>query len=611
MAQVAMLLQPGDRFDRYTVEELVGEGGMGKVYRAFDERLHRRVALKVLEPVEGDDAPAAIETVLREARAAAAIAHPNAMAVFDAHEVDGAAFLVMEFVPGTSLRQIVGDPSVPLTTRIRWLMDIAGALSAAHQVGVIHRDIKPENVIVRDDGMIKVLDFGVARVPRQQDPDASTGFHITTRGSGLLIGTPAYMAPEYVRGDAVDERLDQFAWGVVAYELLTGRLPWKKAGHVMAYLAAVMTEEPPPPSSVIRGIPLSVETVVQRALAKAPGDRFASMNEAIAALSPFASAPLSPPPESMRRNSPASGPISAARPIGDDPPSRGTAPSSRGTAPSSARPVPSPRPSSPHFPASRRSSGQIQAAGVPSPPPSRSPSQEGRAAHPTLRTPVVAAGPVQIASAPPPPEHAPASSQRRPAMLHDPDFEAPVDVEAHARLLPPDATCKGMFFLDLLKLVQHRSPADLALSAGVPDRRYLAFRDYPMADYLRLAAVVAAAAHGRLPLGEGLRRIGWTVFDTVIATQIGRTLFGIFGSDAEALLGSWPKAFKVLYSFGHITSEKVGPRAFVFEIDEFPAFLETYHVGVLQGLLRHCGERAIIRIALPDLAGARIEVELL
>ncbi|MEO7327240.1 MAG: DUF2378 family protein, partial [Minicystis sp.] len=475
-----------------------------------------------------------------------------------------------------------------------------------------HRDIKPENVLVREDGMIKVLDFGVARVPRPLGEIEGPFYeHVTARAEGLLIGTPPYMAPEYVRGDEVDARSDQFAWGVMAYELLTGRLPWKKPGHMLAYLAAVMTEEPPPPSSVIRGIPMLVENVVQRALAKQPNGRFASMNDAIAALSPYAPLALSPPPESMRRNTPASGPISAARPISAAPPSQGFAPSSRGAVAPSSRGA--------MAPSSRGSSTQMHAGRPPQPSPSpaarsshassSASSSEVPASPPTLRTPRTSFEPV-LSPLPEPPSVLPVPVEV--GALRDPDFEAPVDLEGHLRLLPAGATCKGMFFIDLFKHASAmRSPAEIAHAAGVPDRRYVAFRDYPMADNMRISVAVAAAGYPRLPTGEGLRRIGWTAFDTVLSTQIGRTLFGIFGTDAEALFVNWPKALKILLNFGDIRSHKVGPRAFVFEARAFPAFLETYQVGVLQGVLRHCKERAHIRVALADLATARIELELL
>src|SRR5271154_7177793 len=166
-----MAIQPGQKFDRYAVEELVGEGGMGRVYRAFDTRLERSVALKVLNPADGDTADS-VALALREARAAAAITHPNATAIYDAHEIDGTSFIAMELVIGTSIRTLIGSGwtrsgqgtrPVPLAMRLRWLIDVAAALGAAHRMGVVHRDVKPENVMVRNDGLVKVLDFGVAR----------------------------------------------------------------------------------------------------------------------------------------------------------------------------------------------------------------------------------------------------------------------------------------------------------------------------------------------------------------------------------------------------------------------------------------------------------------
>src|SRR5262245_52238927 len=151
-----MGLELGTEFDRYVIEELLGVGGMGKVYRAVDTRLRRPVALKVLNV----DAGAESEAALREARAAAAILHPNVTAIYDADQLGYTPFIVMELVVGTPLRDLVGDGSVPLGTRVRWLIEIAAALAAAHQAGVVHRDVKPENVIVREDGLVKVLDFG-------------------------------------------------------------------------------------------------------------------------------------------------------------------------------------------------------------------------------------------------------------------------------------------------------------------------------------------------------------------------------------------------------------------------------------------------------------------
>src|SRR3954464_7281608 len=146
------MLKPGDTFERYTIEALIGQGGMGCVYRAYDPRLGRRVALKVIS--EGS-APAADARLVREARTAAAFDHPNAVAIFDVGELDGAPYIVMELVAGRTLREAVGDASVPVATRAGWLGDVARALAAAHRRGLVHRDIKPENVMVRDDGVVK------------------------------------------------------------------------------------------------------------------------------------------------------------------------------------------------------------------------------------------------------------------------------------------------------------------------------------------------------------------------------------------------------------------------------------------------------------------------
>jgi len=264
---------------RYMIEDLLGSGAMGDVYLAHDTRLRRRVALKVLGGrADGVDPKAA---VFSEARAASAIAHPNAMAVFDADEIDGVAYIVMEYVPGTPLCQLVGDASVPLSARLRWLVDIAGALGAAHAAALVHGDVKPENVIVRADGVAKLLDFGITRL-------APCGGMVAEGSPGWtedgFAGTPGYMAPELLRGQPIDGRADQFGWGVLAYELLTGRRPWKRANTPFGAIASVLTEKPAP----LRGdVPLDVAAAVMRAMSKAPADRFPSITAAAAFLVPY------------------------------------------------------------------------------------------------------------------------------------------------------------------------------------------------------------------------------------------------------------------------------------------------------------------------------------
>ena len=279
------MLKPGDTFERYTVDAVLGKGGMGTVYRAHDTRLERRIALKVISEVDagGDGAT----RLLREARAAAALDHPNAVSIFDVGELDGAPYIAMELVSGRTLREAVGDPSASVATRAGWLVDVARALAAAHRQGIVHRDIKPENVMVREDGVVKVLDFGIARrVGGKVDPSAPTQAPAlaTLTKEGVKVGTPLYMAPEQIRGLPLDGRVDQFAWGVLSYELLTGRLPWRGAGDALAVAASILTDAPDEAALGAAVVPAEVAAVVLRALSKRPEDRFASMDEAARAL---------------------------------------------------------------------------------------------------------------------------------------------------------------------------------------------------------------------------------------------------------------------------------------------------------------------------------------
>jgi serine/threonine-protein kinase len=283
------MLKPGDTFDRYTIEAPLGQGGMGCVYRAHDTRLGRRVALKIIIDGQRDgqaDADANAR-LLREARAAAALDHPNAVSIFDVGEYEGTPFIVMELVSGRTLRGAVGSASVPAATCLAELADVARALAAAHRRGLVHRDIKPENVMVRDDGVVKVLDFGIAR--RQGgsiDPHGQTETPAlpTLTVEGVRLGTPVYMAPEQIRGDVLDGRTDQFAWGVVTYELLAGRLPWRGGGDSMAVMASVLTDRVDRAPLDRAAVPRAIQDVVLRALEKRPEDRFPSMDDVARAL---------------------------------------------------------------------------------------------------------------------------------------------------------------------------------------------------------------------------------------------------------------------------------------------------------------------------------------
>lgn len=292
------MLAEGQRFDRYLIDGSLGQGGMGHVYRAFDERLDRHVALKLVQLQEGAPNEAELHArLLREARAAAKLDHPNAVVIYDVGEEDGTPFIAMELVEGRTLREI--GTEAPVADRVRWLGDAARALGHAHERGLVHRDVKPDNVMVRDDGRVKVLDFGIARrLAGPVDPAGPTASPAlpTLTKEGTLIGTTRFMSPEQIRGRDLDGRSDQFSWGVTAYELLSGRSPWK-GDDALALAASVLTDEPPPLSEA----PARIAKVVMRCLAKDPADRFATMKDVVAALESDADETDAPPPPKRAR----------------------------------------------------------------------------------------------------------------------------------------------------------------------------------------------------------------------------------------------------------------------------------------------------------------------
>jgi serine/threonine-protein kinase len=288
------VVKAGDTIAHYVIEGTLGEGGMGQVFLALDQRLHRRVALKVLADDAEHSSRDSGARLLREARSAASLTHPNVVGIFEVGEHEGRIYLAMEHVVGRTLREHVGDPAVPWSRKLRWLVEVARALSAAHRAGLVHRDVKPENVMVRDeDGLVKVLDFGIARRAGGGDVDPTARTEAaslsTLTGKGQVIGTPMYMAPEQIKGGAPDARTDQFAWGVLAFELLAGRRPWPDRSDLLAAVAAILTEAPAPLRALAPEIPESVESVIMRALSRTPEERFATMDDVVDVLEPFAS----------------------------------------------------------------------------------------------------------------------------------------------------------------------------------------------------------------------------------------------------------------------------------------------------------------------------------
>jgi hypothetical protein len=270
-----MSLTGGSTVGRYQIQGLLGSGGMGEVYKAVDPMLGRPIALKVLRQELSRD-PDRLSRFLHEARAASALNHPNILTIHEVGDHDGSRFLVSELVDGETLRQRVARSPLTLREILDITIQTASALSAAHAAGIVHRDIKPDNLMLRPDGYVKVLDFGVAtfarRVGSSHDNDATIAPSIET-GDGMVVGTIAYMSPEQARGLPVDGRSDCYSLGVVLYELVTGRAPFS-APTTTDLLVAILEREPLPVRTVAPGLPLQLEWIVEKALEKDPNLRY-------------------------------------------------------------------------------------------------------------------------------------------------------------------------------------------------------------------------------------------------------------------------------------------------------------------------------------------------
>jgi serine/threonine protein kinase len=270
-------LVPGTTLGVYTIVKEVGRGGMGRVYLASDSRLGRHVALKALAPQLTRD-PMQRERLRREARAAAALTHPGICAVYALEEIDDQLFIVTEFIDGPTLREEIASRRLPGAADIvRTAREIAGALAAAHARGVIHRDLKPENIMRTRDGRLKILDFGLARL---ESGPVSRAF-ITQ--PGLLIGTPAYMAPEQLNGGPVDVRADVFAFGAVLYEYICGAHPFA-AATPLATIARVLESQARPLSDLCPHVPAAVVECVERCLRKTAAERFGTASDILRSL---------------------------------------------------------------------------------------------------------------------------------------------------------------------------------------------------------------------------------------------------------------------------------------------------------------------------------------
>ncbi|HEV7842429.1 MAG TPA: serine/threonine-protein kinase, partial [Pyrinomonadaceae bacterium] len=220
-----MTISAGTHFGRYEIRSPIGAGGMGEVYLAYDAQLDRPVALKLL-PQDVTKDEDRLRRFQQEARATSALNHPNILTIFEIGEAEGTYFIATEFIDGVTLREYMGRGRMKPFEVLEVSVQVASALAAAHAAGIIHRDIKPENIMVRKDGYVKVLDFGLAKLTEQRANTGPNALTIADTGPGIVIGTVTYMSPEQARGLKVDARTDIFSFGVVLYEMLSGRAPF-------------------------------------------------------------------------------------------------------------------------------------------------------------------------------------------------------------------------------------------------------------------------------------------------------------------------------------------------------------------------------------------------
>jgi eukaryotic-like serine/threonine-protein kinase len=281
-----MPFSPGERLGPYEIVSLIGSGGMGEVWKACDMRLGRDVAIKVLAPARAKD-PDALMRFEQEARSASALNHPNIVTIYDIGRLlsggDSIPYIAMEFVEGHSLRQVVSQGPPPIQQLLDIAIQAAEALAAAHAKGIVHRDLKPENIMISGDaaghpGLVKILDFGLAKLATTGPAGASDLTAATLTQAGLIMGTVGYMSPEQARGQGSDFRSDQFSLGVILYEMASGRRAFRRPTAVET-LAAIIRDEPEAIDQVNPQIPPPLQWAIKRCLAKSPEDRYGSTRE--------------------------------------------------------------------------------------------------------------------------------------------------------------------------------------------------------------------------------------------------------------------------------------------------------------------------------------------
>ncbi|MBK7708251.1 MAG: serine/threonine protein kinase [Acidobacteria bacterium] len=260
-------LEAGKMFGHYEIIRLIGEGGMGDVYLAKDNKLDRQVAVKVLN-AEYSRHDSNLQRFLQEAKAASGLNHPNILVIHEIGESETSKYIVSEFIEGETLREVIERSPLNLSEALDISIQTANALVAAHAAKIVHRDIKPENIIIRPDGFVKILDFGLAKLVERKafGSDASVTDQNRT-AKGIILGTVNYMSPEQAKGEEIDERTDIFSFGAVVYEMIAGKAPFK-GDSMSESFANLMNTEPLPLSRFSEGVPEELQRIVTKALRK-------------------------------------------------------------------------------------------------------------------------------------------------------------------------------------------------------------------------------------------------------------------------------------------------------------------------------------------------------
>jgi serine/threonine protein kinase len=289
----------------FDIQEKLGEGGMGAVYKARDHRLGRLVAIKVLSERAAAD-PERQARLVQEAKTASSLNHPHIITIYEIDVAGGLTFIAMEYIDGRTLERLIPSRGMRFTEALRYAVPAADALAAAHGIGIVHRDVKPSNIMVSAKGIVKVLDFGLAKLTSRGTPVSADDATVTVTAreaeTGLVIGTVAYMSPEQAQGTTIDARSDVFSFGVMLYEMLTGRRPF--AGDTkLSTLAAIVNQEAQPVKQVVEGLPAELDRVVTRCLRKDPARRFQTMADLMEPAWPWLHLGANPHSVAARRSS--------------------------------------------------------------------------------------------------------------------------------------------------------------------------------------------------------------------------------------------------------------------------------------------------------------------